>query len=97
MVVNVDVSNAVFWNEQSLMNAARELTGTSSPTDLANKSRPVQPNVNARIQESAAMLQMRKLRKNSIMVRHKGRTQKECKYRLTPSMKSKFIMYAKPS
>lgn len=81
MVVNVDVSNAVFWNEQSLLNAARELTGTSSPADLANKSQPVRPNVNAQLQDSPVMMQMRKLRKNEFTVRHKGRTQKERKFK----------------
>ena len=80
MVVNVDVSNAVFWNEQSLLNAARELTGTSSPADLANKSQPVRANVNAQPSDSAAMVAMRKLKKNEFTVRHKGRTQKECKF-----------------
>ena len=80
MVVNVDVSNAVFWNEQSLMNAARELTGCNSYSDLANKSKQVKRNVDSQLTDSPAMVQMRKLKKNEIIVRHKGRTQKECKF-----------------
>ena len=80
MVVNVDVSNAVFWNEQSLMNAARELTGCNSYPDLANKSKLTRRSIDAPLTESAALIQMRKLKKNEITVRHKGRTQKECKF-----------------
>lgn len=80
MVVNVDVSNAVFWNEQSLMNAARELTGCNSYSDLANKSQQMRRHIDAPYVDSTAMVQMRKLKKNEITVRHKGRTPKESKF-----------------
>ena len=80
MVVNVDVSNAVFWNETTLMNAAKELTGLSSYNELAQKSQPVRQSANGALQESQAMLQMRKLKKNEIFVRHPGRSQKEGKF-----------------
>lgn len=93
MVVNVDVSNAVFWNEQSLMNAARELTGAGSYADLANKSQPIRTNINAPISESPAMVQMRKLRKNEFTVRHKGRTQKERKFNSISFLPLHFVYY----
>ena len=80
MVVNVDVSNAVFWNEQSLMNAARELTGCNSYSDLANKSKLVKKHIDSPLTESNALIAMRKLKKNDIFVSHKGRTAKECKF-----------------
>ena len=80
MVVNVDVSNAVFWNEQSLMNAARELTGCHSYGDLANKSKQTKKSIDHPLADSAAMREMRKLKKNEIFVRHKGRSPKEGKF-----------------
>ena len=80
MVVNVDVSNAVFWNETSLVNAAREITGATSYPDLAQKALPVRRTPGGPLGESAAMLAMKKLRKNDIYVKHAGRTPKECKF-----------------
>ena len=93
MVVNVDVSNAVFWNEQSLMNAARELTGCNSYSDLANKSQLVKHTITSPLTDSPALIQMRKLKKNEITVRHKGRTQKESKFSRCFCYAMSFIIY----
>ena len=77
MVVNVDVSNSVFWNESSIMNIARELTKSNSMQDLAQKCKPVRLRGDSPFQDSNAMIQLRKLKKNDFFVRHKGRTDKE--------------------
>ena len=77
MVVNVDVSNAVFWNEATLMNAAKEVAGCNSYNDLVQRSQPQRSGPNKPLQESPVMMALRKLSKNEIVVRHKGRTQKE--------------------
>ena len=77
MVVNVDVSNAVFWNEGTLMNAAKEVAGCNSYNDLVQRSQPQRSGPNKPLQESAVMAALRKLSKNEILVKHKGRPQKE--------------------
>lgn len=86
MVVNVDVSNAVFWNEGTLMNAAKELTGCGSYNDLVQKSQPQRAGPNKPLQESTVMMALRKLSKNEIVVKHKDRSQKERMFnRLAPN------------
>ena len=93
MVVNVDVSNAVFWYEQSLMNAAREVTGYGSYAEVANKSKPYKPTISSPMQEGPAMAQLRKLKKNEIVVKHPGRTQKESKsFALLPRILQRSIL-----
>ena len=86
MVVNVDVSNAVFWNEGTLMNAAKEVAGCNSYNDLVQRSQPQRSGPNKPLQESAVMMALKKLSKNEILVKHKGRSQKEGMFnRLTPN------------
>lgn len=77
MVVNVDVSNAVFWNESSIMNLARELTGARSPQDLVQKLQPIRLRHDLPLQPSNGMIQVRKLKKNEFVVRHANRSQAE--------------------
>ena len=79
LVVNVDVSNAVFWSESPLMAVALQLTNCKSVVDLAQKSKNVKPAIDKPWQESAAMIQMRKLRKNDFYVKHKDRSERESK------------------
>ena len=79
MVVNVDVSNAVFWNESSIMNISRELTGAGSMQLLIQALHPTQLRYDQGMQESNAMIQLRKLKKNDFYVQHKGRSEKESK------------------
>jgi eukaryotic translation initiation factor 2C len=78
MVVNVDVSNAVFWNESSIMNLAREVTKANSMQDLVQKLQPVKLRHDAGFQPSNGMIQVRKLKKNDFYVRHKERNEYEC-------------------
>lgn len=78
-MVNVDVSNAVFWNDTSVMIIAMHLTGCGSLSDLAGKAKAVKPAIDKPYRESNAMLQMRKLRKNDFRVMHQDRSEKECK------------------
>lgn len=79
LVVNVDVSNSVFWNESPLMNVAMQVSGCKSFQELAQKAKKVKPAIDKPFQESAAMVQMRKLKKNNFYVRHKDRSQRERK------------------
>lgn len=78
MVVNVDVSNSVFWNESSIMNLAREVTKANSMQDLVQKLQPVKLRQDAPFQDSNGMIQVRKLKKNEFYVRHKNRNEHEC-------------------
>lgn len=77
MVVNVDVSNAVFWLESSFTQIARELTRTQSVQQLIQACTPLKASPTGPPKPSNAMIQLRKLKKNEFVVRHKGRNEKE--------------------
>ena len=79
MIVNVDVSNAVFWNETSIMNLCRDLVGARSMQDLVPRLQPFRPSIDAPLKLSNGMIQVRKLKKNEFYVKHPNRSEAESK------------------
>lgn len=73
LVCNVDVSNTTFWNATSFMVLVQQLTGARDTADILQKIKPQRIGLTNSYRESPAFANLRRLKKNEFVVRHRGR------------------------
>ena len=72
LIVNVDVSNSVFYGDWPMEIMATQITGNANTLECGEKSKKIQTTFMGKEKESLTFLKLKKLKKIRFKVRYRG-------------------------